>query len=64
MHVVMSFEDGTEVWYEVENVSICRDPYGMASAGHLAGIGVPERPPGDYIEIKDAKLCRIAGVSV
>ena len=64
MHVVMSFEDGTEVWYEVDSLSICRDAYGLSAVGHLGVPGTPERPAGDYVEIRNAKLSRIAGVPV
>jgi hypothetical protein len=62
--VVMSFEDGTEVWYEVEDVKIVRDPHGIGSCTHLAVPGAPERPAGPYVEINNATLLRVAGVAV
>ncbi len=64
MMIVMSFEDGTEVWYEAESLNICRDPYGMAAVSHVGIDGAPERPAGDYIEIRGATLARVAGVDL
>ncbi len=64
MMVVMSFEDGTEVWYDAEGLNICRDPYGLSAVAHLGVGGAPERPAGDYIEIRGARLARVAGVDL
>ncbi len=64
MMIVLSFAVGTEVWYEAEGLNICRDPYGLTSVGHLFIEGAPERPVGDYVEIRGASLARVAGVDL
>jgi hypothetical protein len=60
--IVMSFADGTEVWYEADQVTVCPNPLGVAAVSHLAVPGVPERPDGPYVEIRNATVARVAGV--
>ncbi len=62
--IIMQLPDGTEVWYEAEELSICRDRHGIAGAYHLFDPTAPDRPAGDYVEIHNAQLRRIAGVGV
>lgn len=64
MVIVMTFGDGTEVWYEADEVKICPNPYGVGSVSHLAVPDAPERPSVPYVEIDGATLCRVAGVPV
>jgi hypothetical protein len=53
MLVILEFDD-VEIWYEVDGVSICHDPYGVAGVDPAR-----RRPAGDYLVVKGARLDRI-----
>lgn len=56
----MSFQDGVEIWYEADHISIVRDPGGIGGVAHLAVDGAPHRPTGDYLEVHNATFHSIA----
>lgn len=62
--VIMTFDDGTEIWYEVEKLTITPDPMQLAGVSAHVIPGAPERPDGPYVEMRGARLARIAGVHV
>jgi hypothetical protein len=63
MHVLMEFDDGLEVWYEVDGITICHDPYGITDSANAFLPEAKRRPAGDYVVMKNPKVCHVADVS-